>query len=97
MRSISTDYSQNLQQKVSCFLIVLSLSSVESARCCRPLTAVWPSFPVNVNASLVPILARQSYVLTTQRSQIAFFPRTFSVGFSVLAAVAAGQVPSHSD
>ena len=58
MRSISADYSQNLQQKVS-FLHILSLI-VNSSGCTLPFD-IWPSFPVAMNASLVPILARQSY------------------------------------
>ena len=65
------------------FLIVFVFEFSRVGACCRPLTAVWPSFPVNVNVSLAPILARQSYVLTTQRSQIAFPPLQW-VSFSVL-------------
>ena len=57
MRSISTHYSWNPQQKVSFFHILLSLI-VSSTRRMLPFD-IWPSFPVN--ASFVPILARQSY------------------------------------
>ena len=61
MRSISADYSQNPQQKVS-FLLLHILSLIVSSSRRMLHFDVWPSFPVtNVNASLMPILARQSY------------------------------------
>ena len=86
MRPISTDRSQNLKQKVIfvCFVFVFILflffvlDYFESAHVARWHLTSFPSN--NVNASLVPILARQSYSrLNVLRLQ---FFRTFSVVFN---------------
>ena len=79
MRSISTDYSQNPQQNVSFFSYIFVFHcQFESAH-----VALWrlTKFPSNnVNASLVPILARQLYSrLNVLR--LHFF-RTFSMVFN---------------
>ena len=84
MRSISTDYSRNPQQKVSVFLYVILSLIVSSSR--RMLSFdVWPSFPVTTWT--LPYISAdfgKTIILTTQRSQIAFFSRTFSVVFNCL-------------
>ena len=83
MRSISTDYSQNPQQKMTFFIyFCLIVSSIQRM---LPFD-VWPSFSSNnLNASLVPILAGQSYSrLNVVRLQ--FFPPVHLLWFLFVAA-----------
>jgi len=85
MRFISTDDNQNPQQKVSFLLlfsyIVFVFDCFES-----PHVALWhlTSFPNNnVNASLVPMLARQSYSrLNVLRLQLLLFSVYFPCVFN---------------
>ena len=78
MRSKSTDYIQNPQQKVSLKLLFLSL--IVSSR--RILTFDLVSQEQRERFLSADI--GRAIVLTTQRSQIAIFFRTFSVGFLLL-------------
>ena len=85
MRSISTDYSQNPQQKV--VLLYIFLSFIVSSRRRKLPFNILPSSPVttDVNVFLVPMLAaRQSYSrLNVLRLQ--FFPYIFR-GFLIAVA-----------
>ena len=80
MRSISADYSQNPQQKVSFFLLRILSLIVSSSRRMLPFD-VWPSFPVTT-WTLPYADFGKTIVLTTQRSQTAIFFRTFSMVFN---------------
>ena len=79
MRSISADYSQNLQQKVSFFHIFLSLI-VSSSQLLLPFD-IWPCFPVTM-WTLPYADFGKTIVLTTEHSQIAIFFRSFFTVFN---------------
>ena len=70
MRSISADYSQNLQQKVSCFIIYFCLW-LSVSRFMLPFD-VWPSFSVTT-WTLPYADFGKTIILRTEHSQIAIF------------------------